>query len=301
MSLLLRKVSFALAAAALVTVGLTGITRKADAGIIPYSVIGPHEYQLPVGKEIPKDGINLLLSYNTFRDESDAYNGESGSRHMFANINKFVHIFNIDGLDNAGFLWEGVLGFANAELKDGRSFTGMIDGQTGLVAWHKPTKNWVNVVEYWLYLPIGDNELSSHSWNHSIAYMTNYTLGGFTFDGDIGYKLVGDADNASYDTNGLYQFGKTEQGNVFFANLVFAYKFMNQVEPFVKLDFQSTESGEDKVTGAKLPGQHELAWGIGNQFKISDRLNLAVWYEGPLDGRNTTKTNAGYARFIWSF
>jgi hypothetical protein len=292
MSLLLRKVSFALAVAALVTVGLTGIASKAEAGIIPYSVIGPHEYQLPVGKEIPEDGLNLLLSYNTWRDESDAYDGESGTRSLFANVNKFVHIFNIDGLDNAGFLWEGVLGFGNVQTKDNQNFTGMIDGQTGLVAWHKPTKNWVNVLEYWLYVPIGDNELSGHSWNHSIAYMTNYTLGGFTFDGDFGYKLMGDFKN-----NGV----EAEQGNVFFANAVFAYKFMKQLEPFFKLDFQSTESGKNKLTGQKISGQHELAWGLGNQFTITDRLNVAVWYEGPLDGRNTTKTNAGYARFIWTF
>jgi hypothetical protein len=76
---------------------------------------------------------------------------------------------------------------------------------------------------------------------------------------------------------------------------------MNQVEPFFKLDYQTTESGRDKVSGADTPGQSELAWGIGNQFKISDRLNLALWYEKGITGRNTTKTNAGYARFIWSF
>lgn len=280
---------------------LAGMAGKADAGIIPYSVIAPHEYQLPVGAEIPKDGINLLLSYNTFRDEGKAWDGQSGSRSLFANINKFVHIFNIEGLDNCGFLWEGVLGFGNAITKNGQSFTGMIDGQTGLVAWHKPTKNWTNVLEYWLYLPIGDNELSGHSWNHSIAYMTNYHLGGFTFDGDIGYKLMGDSDNAVYDANGIYQYGKAQQGDVFFFNLVFAYKFMTNIEPFVKLDYQASGTGKDKVNGVKTSGNEELAWGVGNQFKISDRLNLAVWYEAGLTGRNTTKTNAGYCRFIWSF
>jgi len=292
MSLILRKVSFALAAAALVTVGLTGVASKVDAGIIPYSVIGPHEYQLPVGKEIPEDGIDLLLSYNTFRDEGKAWDGESGARSLFANVNKFVHIFNIEGLDNCGFLWEGVLGFGNLQLKNNTNETGMIDGQTGLVAWHKPTKNWVNVIEYWLYLPIGSDNLSGHSWNHSIAYMTNYTLGNFTFDGDFGYKLMGD-----FKDGGI----EAEQGNVFFANTVFAYKVMNQVEPFFKLDYQTTESGRDKTAGVETPGQSELAWGVGNQFKISDRLNLALWYEKGITGRNTTKTNAGYARFIWSF
>jgi hypothetical protein len=179
-----------------------------------------------------------------------------------------------------------VLGFGSLQMKNNTSETGMIDGQTGLVAWHKPTKNWTNVLEYWLYLPIGSDNLSGHSWNHSLAYMTNYHVGNFTFDGDLGYKLMGDYKDGGVDA---------EQGNVFFANTVFAYKFMKQVEPFFKLDFQSTESGDI------APSQYELAWGLGNQFQVSDRLSLAVWYEGPVDGRNTTKTNAGYARFIWSF
>ena len=306
MSSMLRRVACTIAAVALGGVVFAGAAGTAHAGIIPYSVIAPHEYQLPVGAEIPKDGINLLLSYNTFRDEGKAWDGQSGSRSLFANINKFVHIFNIDGLQNCGFLWEGVLGFGNAISKNGQSSTGMIDGQTGLVAWHKPNKYWTNVLEYWLYLPIGDNELSGHSWNHSIAYMTNVHYGNFTFDGDVGYKLMGDADNAVYVTDPItkitsYDGGKAEQGDVFFFNLVFAYKFMKQLEPFVKLDYQASGTGKDKVTGVKTSGNEELAWGIGNQFQISDRLNLALWYEAGLTGRNTTKTNAGYARFIWSF
>jgi hypothetical protein len=292
MSLLQKRVSFAVIIAAMASVFLAGITSKADAGIIPYSVIGPHEYQLPVGKEIPKDGLNLLLSYNTYRDEGRAWDGQSDARSLFVNIEKFVHIFNIEGLDNCGFLWEGLLGFGSLQMKTNSSETGMIDGQTGLVAWWKPTKNWVNVLEYWLYLPIGSNNLSGHSWNHSVAYMTNYVLGNFTFDGDFGYKLMGDYKNGSVDN---------EQGNVFFANTVFTYKVMNQIEPFFKVDYQTTESGKNTTTGLGLPGQSEVALGIGNQFKISDRANLAVWYEAGVTGRNTTKTNAGYCRFIWTF
>ncbi len=287
-----RKISFALVMAAVAAAGLLGVFNESHAGIIPYSVIAPHEYQLPVGDAIPKDGINLLLSYNTFRDEGKAWNGESGARSLFVNVNKFAHIFKVDGLDKFGFLWEGVLGFGNLQLKNNTSETGMIDGQTGLVGWYNPIPNMSLVLEYWLYLPIGSDNLSGHSWDHSLAFMYNYHVNGFTVDGDFGYKLRGD-----YRDGGVHQ----EQGNVFFANLVLAYKFMNQIEPFFKVDYQTTESGRDKATGIKLPGQSELALGIGNQFKISDRLNLALWYEKGVTGRNTTKTNAGYARFIWSF
>jgi len=285
--------------AALAIICLSGATKNVEAGIIPYSVIAPHEYQLPVGNDIPKDGINLLLSYNTYRDENKAWSGESGARSTFISVNKFAHIFKIDGLNDVGFLWEAVTGFASATGKDNNSVTGLIDGQTGLVAWIKPTKNWVNCLEYWLYLPIGDNELSSHSWNHSFAYMTNYVLGNFTFDGDLGVKIMGDSKH-----NGTH----AEQGDVFFANTVFTYKFMKQVEPFLKFDYQS--SGQGKIKSASdtslNPGditssQSELTYGIGNQFQISDKLSFAAWYAHGITGRNTTKTNAGYIRAIWTF
>lgn len=294
-----RYFSCGILAAALAFVGLSGATQNTEAGIIPYSVIAPHEYQLPIGDDIPKDGINLLLSYNTYRDESKAWDGDSGARSTFASVNKFAHIFKIDGLNDVGFLWEAVGGFASATMKDNSSFTGLIDGQTGLVAWIKPTKNWVNCLEYWLYLPIGENELSSHSWNHSFAYMTNYVLGNFTFDGDVGIKIMGDSKHGGTHA---------EQGDVFFVNTVFTYKFMKQIEPFFKFDYQSTAQGKIKGTsdinlnvGDKTSSQSELAYGIGNQFQISDKLSFAAWYEHGITGRNTTKTNAGYIRAIWTF
>lgn len=289
-----QKLFVCLVLTAMVSVILPGVSGKALAGIIPYSVIGPHEYQLPVGDEIPKNGTTLLLSYNTYREEGRAWDGDSQSRSLFANVNKVAHIFKFDSpaLQDVGFLWEAVGGFASATLKNNQSFTGLIDSQTGVVAWIKPTKNWVTCLEYWLYLPTGDNELSGHSWNHSFAFMTNYVLGNFTFDGDVGIKIMGDSRN-----NGVH----AEQGDVLFGNAVFTYKFMKQVEPFVKLDYQTTAGGRDVTDNLDTPGQSELAYGIGNQFYISDRLSLALWYEGSLTGRNNTKTNAGYLRAIWSF
>lgn len=275
-----------------VSIFASGIVSNIEAGIIPYSVIAPHEYQLPVGDQIPEGGTTLLLSYNTYRDESKAYNGDSGAQSTFINVNKLAHIFKIDGVKDVGFLWEAVGGFASATSKSNSSATGLIDAQTGLVAWIKPTKNWVTCLEYWLYLPLGENELSGHSWNHSFAFMTNYTLGNFTFDGDFGVKIMGDS-----KSNGIH----AEQGDVFFANTVFTYKFMKQIEPFVKLDYQTTGPGKNMNTGDKTASSDELAYGIGNQFYLSDRLSLALWYEQGITGRNTTKTKAAYLRAIWAF
>lgn len=276
----------------LVSVCLAGVSNKAEAGIIPYSVIAPHEYQLPVGDDIPAGGLPILLSYNTYREEGKAWDGDSGSRSLFANINKLAYVFKFDALPQVGFLWEGLAGFASAVTKDDQSFTGMIDAQTGVVAWIKPTKNWVTCLEYWLYMPWGDNELSGHSWDHSIAFMTNYVLGNFTFDGDFGYKIKGD-----YKHGGV----EAEQGDTFFANIVAAYKFMKFVEPFAKLDYQATGTGNNKVTSQKTSGNSELAYGIGNRFNLTDKLSADLWYEAGVTGRNTTKTNAGYLKVTYVF
>jgi len=276
----------------LVGLCLSGFSGKAHAGIIPYSVIGPHEFQLPVGDDIPKNGLPILLSYNTYREEGKAWDGESGTRSLFANINKFAYVFKFDAAPKVGFLWEGLAGFASATGKDNRSVTGMIDPQTGLLAWIKPTKNWVTGLEYWMYLPVGDNELSGHSWNHSFAFVNNYVLGNFTFDGDVGYKIMGDYKNAGVHT---------EQGDVFFANLVFTYKLMKNIEPFVKYDYQDSGSGKDMATGVNTSGNSEMAWGVGNHFSLTDKLSADLWYEQGFTGRNTTKTNAGYFKVCYVF
>jgi hypothetical protein len=293
MSFTLKKLSLGIAVAALSVVCLSGAINRAEAGDIPYVVIAPHEYQLPVGDDIPENGTTLLLSYNFYRENGKAYNGTSNSRNTVATVNKLAHIFKIDGIDNVGFLWEAVAGYASATTKDDHSVSGMLDPQTGLVVWTKPTKNWVTCLEYWLHVPFGDSDLSAHSWDHDFTFMTNYVLGNFTFDGDVGVKIRGD-----YKHNGDH----AKQGDTLFANLVFAYKFMKQVEPFVKLDYQSTGKSTDKDTNDIFTHSNdELAYGVGNQFYITDRLSLAAWYEQGVTGRNTTKTKAGMFRAIWTF
>jgi hypothetical protein len=284
--------SFCFIAAALMSVCLAGVSGKAHAGIIPYSVIGPHEFQLPVGDNIPKNGLPILLSYNTWRDEGKAWDGESGARSTFANINKLAYVFKFDSLPKVGFLWEGLAGFASATSKADTSVTGMIDAQTGILAWFKPAGNLVTGLEYWMYLPVGDNELSGHSWNHSFAFVANYALGNFTFDGDFGVKIMGD-----YKNGGVH----AEQGDVFFANLVFAYKFMKNIEPFVKYDYQDAGPGKDKATSVKTSGNSEMAYGVGNHFSLTDKLSADLWYEHGFTGRNTTKTNAGYFKVCYVF
>lgn len=280
----------------LVVVALCGLclvcqVDTARAGLIPYSFIQAHAFQLPIGKEVPADGIDLYISYNTYREEGKAWDGDSGTRSVFLNLNRYIHLWSVDGLDNWSFFCQGVFGLGRVLTKDDNSETGMLDSMVGGAAAHR-TGNWTSVLEYFLYMPTGSDTLSSNSWNQSLAYLTNYHVGNFTFDGSVGYQLKGDS-----KVGGSH----IEQGDTFYVNTVFAYKFKDLLEPYIKVDYQTTDSGKNKNTGDSISSQSELAVGLGNHFTLTDRLTLALSYEKGVSGRNTTKTNAGWARIIWVF
>ncbi len=287
MRLVFRKLS-CIIAAALVIGCLSGVSGKAEAGLIPYSVIGVNEFNLPVKYE----PFNAFLSYNVYRDEGKSWEGESGARDTFLSVEKYARFFKIDALPSVGFLWEAVVGGIYTSGKDDTSTTGILDMQTGFLAWVRPTPNLTTGLEYFLYLPFGTKDVSSHTWANSIAFCTNYNLAGFTLDGDIGYKFVGDT-----HADGKH----SENGDVFFGNLVLAYQFMKNIQPMLKLDFQATGSGKDKATGMKTSGSEELAGGIGNHFTLTEKLSGDIWYEHGLTGRNTTKTNSVLARIVYVF
>ncbi|APG25421.1 MULTISPECIES: transporter [Syntrophotalea] len=283
--------SFLFVVVALCGLSLVGNVDTARAGLIPYSFIQPHDFQLPIGKEVPAGGLDLYVSYNTYREEGKAWDGDSGTRSVFLNLNRYIHVWTVEGLDNWSFLTEGVVGLGRVLTKDDNSETGLLDTMVGGAAAYR-TGNWTSVLEYFLFMPTGSDELSSNSWNHSLTYLTNYHVGAFTFDGSVGYQLKGDS-----KVGGTH----IEQGDTFYVNTVFAYKFQDLIEPYIKVDYQTTESGKNKNTGDSISSQDELAVGIGNHFTLSDRLTLALSYEKGVSGRNTTKTNAGWARFIWVF
>lgn len=271
-----------------VTVSLTAGFKKAEAGLIPYSVIGVNEFNLPVNYQ----PFNVFLSYNVYRDEGKSWDGQSGSRSTLLSVEKYARFFKIDALPKVGFLWEVVVGAGSVTNKDDTSNTGLIDAQTGFLAWVRPTDNLTTGLEYFVYLPFGSNELSGHSLDNSIAFTTNYKLGQFTLDGDVGYKIKGD-----YKHGGVH----AEQGDTVFGNLVLAYQFLKNVEPMLKVDFQATGPGKDKLTNNKTSGSEELAGGIGNHFNLTDKLSGDIWYSHGLTGRNTTKTNSVLMRIVYVF
>jgi len=265
-----------------------GTAKQAEASVIPYSVIGVHEFDLPV----KYDPFNVILSYNIYNDDRNTYSGPSSQTETLLTINKFAHFFKVDALPKVGFLWEVVLGAGHVTLADDNSVSGMIDPQVGVVSWVRPLPNWTTALEYWLYVPFGSNEISNHAIDNSVAFLTNYTLGGFTFDADFGYKLRGDSHHAGV---------RQERGDQFFGNASVAYKFFPNVEPLVKVDYVTGGHGKDLGTGAIIGSSNELAVGIGNHFSLTQKLGADVWYLRGIEGRNNIKTDSVYVKFAYIF
>lgn len=271
-------------------------------GIIPYSVIGTNEYNLPVGFDEP---INLLLSYNVWTNINqnwDSNGKEVSTTHsdLFASVNKFARLFTIDGIDNWGFLWEGVLSFGGYTDEAGNHATGLLDPQTGVVAWTKPIPSWTLCFEYWMYLPFGDDSLTSGALSHAVTWMNNHQLfdGKIVVDWDLGYKIRGDQ-----RANGI----KAKQGNSIFTNWVVTYKHNAYFNPNIHFDYEASESGkykndsDDHFAGETIASGSNMQVGLGNSMKLTDRLLFDVWYAYGVDGRNAPKSNNVFTRFIWSF
>lgn len=281
-----------LSATFLLLAGFGNVSQSLAAeAVIPYSTIGSNEYQFPMDFDKP---INLLLSYNVWQNNTDNFGSDAGAMDasIMVSANKFARLFKIDGVDNVGFLWEVVLGYAGVGVENGDSMNGMIDPQTGVVAWIKPTENWTTALEYWLYVPLGSDNLTDGSVSHAFAWLNGHKWDKFCLDWDLGYKIRGDQRKGG---------ARAEQGDSFFANAVLTYNHNAWFAPFLHLDYEAGGHGKDKETGSTVASYDRLALGIGNTTKITDRLVFAYWYSKGIDGRNVAKPNAVYGRFIWSF
>lgn len=293
-----KALSLFLVAAFLLVGGFVKVDKASAAieALIPYSVIGTNEYNLPVGFDKP---INLLLSYNAWSNINQAYDADrdevSAGYDLFASVNKFARLFTIDGIDNWGFLWEGVLSFGSFTTEDGANYSGLLDPQTGVVAWTKPVPNWTTCFEYWLHLPFGDDALSQGAVSHTVTWMNNVQLfdGKVVIDMDLGYKMRGDGR--------LGGTTKVDWGDSLFTNWVITYMHNAWFNPSVHFDYETAGESKFKSDAGGDYSYDNMQVGIGNSMKLTNRLLFDVWYTRGIDGRNAPKSNNLMTRFIWSF
>jgi hypothetical protein len=262
---------------------------------IPLSVIGPHEYALPVNYE----SFNAVAQYAFVQTDNMAFDSTgkrvSGPGTFTAvGFTKYVRFFTFKSLTDVGFAWE-VLEPEISVQGPGISATGLGDPLTGLAVWMKPTKNSTVGVQSFLSIPVGTEAVSDKTWGSLTTIVGDVQFGDFNIDGQTGFIFKSIRHETGSDD--------VDPGSTFHANLRMGYRAHEYLEPFVAADYQTTGTSKDVVTGKDITGSasNELTAGGGLMVHFSSPMSLTMRYDYGVDGKSTPVTNAFYFKiaYIW--
>lgn len=268
---------------------------RVDASGIPLSVIGPHEYALPVNY----DSFNAVAQYSYVQTDNMSFDSAgkrvSGPGTFTAvGFSKYVRFFTFKSLPDVGFAWE----YIQPEISvqgPGVSATGLGDPLTGLAAWIKPSKNSTLGLQSFLSVPVGTDAVSDKTWGSLTTIVGDLQLGNLDIDGQTGFihKSIRHRTGAN----------DVDPGSTFHANLRMGYRAHQYLEPFLAVDYQTTGTSRDEVTGSDIgnSASNELTAGGGLMFHFTSPLSLTVRYDYGIDGRNTPVTNAFHFKiaYVW--
>lgn len=283
-----------LALAAVVLAALSRATTVSASGI-PLSVIGPHEYALPVNY----DSFNAVAQYSFVQTDNMAFDSAghktSGPGTFTAvGFTKYVRFFAFKALPDVGFAWE----FLQPEIsvqKTGVSATGLGDPLTGLAIWMKPSSNSTVGVQSFLSIPVGADAVSDKTWGSLTTIVGDVQLGDLNIDGQTGYIFR----SVRYQTGA----DDVDPGSTFHANLRAGYRAHQYLEPFLAADYQTTSSSTNETTGVSIANSssHELSAGGGLVVHFTNPMSLTMRYDYGIDGKNTPVTNAFHFKIAYIF
>lgn len=262
---------------------------------VPLSVIGPHEYALPINFE----SFNAVAQYAFVQTDNMAFDNNGKKINgpdttTTVGFTKYVRFFTIKSLPDVGIAWEFLLPEISVQ-KTGLSVSGLGDPLTGFAVWMKPGKSSTAGVQSFLSIPVGADSVSDKTWGSLTTLFGDLQLGSLNLDGQVGYIYKTDR----------HQTGASDvsPGSTFHANVRTGYRLHELLEPFVALDYQTTKASKDSATGTTVANSasNELTGGGGLLVHFSDLISLTMRYDYGIDGKNTPVTNAFNFKFayIW--
>lgn len=262
---------------------------------IPFSVIGPHEYTLPLNFTPYLEFVQSVESNNDQTSFDSHGNTRHGiSAHTLTTSTKLAYLFQIRELRNVGFEAEAIV--PTSRVTGGpEAATGIGDPIAGLVAWTKPTERSVVGLQDYFVLPLGSNAFSSAHTSNIFSLLGDYVAGRWDFDGDLGIIAP-----LSYTARPGQPAQRT--GNVYFANLRISYQLSHPFEPFTGLDWQNTAGAWFVGNGRPAPASngYEVAALAGLMWHLPSGSLSASWHYG-VSGRNVIRTDSLLIRWIYAF
>lgn len=261
---------------------------------VTLDVIGPHEYDLPVGFK----PFNVFVQYATFQDGARVWDGSGDDRRAAAKtrtivgLSKYVRFWSPESNPDIGLAYEVILpevGVSNDATNTSNS--GIGDPLTGPAIWYKPTPNSTLGFQSFFQIPVGDKDVGGgDGWKNLSSLFWDVQSERFSYSADAGFVFFGESTAAD-----------TRPATLFHTNHRVGYKLSASVEPFIGLDYERQGAWTNKATGARVAASHETTAGVGVYFSYYGNQSITVRYSRGLSGEDHGRTdsfNLKYA-YVW--
>jgi len=251
-----------------------------------FDVIGPHEYELPVGFK----PFNVFVQYAYVQDNKRTYNSNgdkvagSGAQ-TIVGLSKYVRFWTPESHPEIGLAWEAIV--PEISVRNGNAATqasGLGDPLTGFAVWYKPTAESTLGLQSFLQIPVGSAEVSDKNWKNLTSFLWDVRLpAGFGWTADAGVVIQGKR------SDGLHP------GNSFHTNQRLGWRANSLLEPFVAVDYESAQS-RGSVASSRVTDL-----GAGMMFHTFDNQSISLRYSASVNGHNhaaNNSVNLKYA-YVW--
>jgi len=260
---------------------------------VTLDVIGPHEYDLPVGFE----AFNVFVQYATFQDGGRAWLANGDRRRTprtstIVGLSKYVRFWSPASNPNIGLAYEVILPEVGVRDRATRSSSsGLGDPLTGPAIWYKPTPNSTLGFQTFLQVPVGDEDVGGgDGWKNLSSLFWDIQAGALSYTADAGFVFFGRSNAAD-----------ATPATLFHTNHRLGYRVAEGVEPFVAVDYERQGAWTNKATATRIASGRETTAGLGVMFSYYGNQSLTFRYSRGVDGRNhgaTDSLNLKYA-YVW--
>lgn len=254
-----------------------------------FDVIGPREYELPVGFE----PFNVFVQYATYQDNARAFDDDgdrvdgSGSKAL-TGLSKYVRFWTPASKPNIGVAWEVIVpevSIRNMSAPAGdRHISGIGDPLTGFAIWYKPSANATLGFQSFVQVPVGTERVSDTNWKNLSSFFWDWRLGeSFGWTGDAGVVWQSERDSGF------------KPGLSWHTNNRFAWRASQRLEPFIGIDAETTD-GRDGAPDAWV-----LDAGPGLMIHTFDNQSITLRYSTSIDGRNHSVNDSFNLKYAYVF
>lgn len=255
-----------------------------------FDVIGPHEYELPVGFK----PFNVFVQYayvqrdsRVFDSSGDRHDGNSAQR--IVGLSKYVHFWSPESAPNIGLAWEYIqpeIGIRNSKAADpdDRQVSGFGDPITGAAIWYKPSENSTFGFQTFVQVPVGDEDVSDTNWKNLSSFLW--------------YVKFGESLGWTADAGAVFQGRKTDgtrPGITWHTNHRLGWRVNSWFEPFLAADYEHTSARDG------LPRSYGLDGGLGVMFHTYDNQSIALRYSQGLRGENRAVNNSLNLKYVYAW